>query len=75
MRGAATRLLVLAATAFFVLEGIRQTRSQAAEPVKIDMFVGKADGYNNNRIASLACTPKGFRSYGASDVHNRWERR
>jgi sialidase-1 len=31
----------------------------AAEPPKVDVFVGGADGYNTYRIPSLICTPKG----------------
>ena len=34
-------------------------RSGAAEPPKVDVFAGGADGYNTYRIPSLICTPKG----------------
>ena len=59
MRGKVTGLLVLAATAFFAVEYTCQTQSQASEPAKVDVFVGRTDGYQNYRIPSLVCTPKG----------------
>ncbi len=39
--------------------GRGQDRIEAAEPQKVDVFIGGADGYPVYRIPSLMCTPKG----------------
>jgi sialidase-1 len=59
MRGKSTSLLALAAMVFLAVQCLCQSRSEAAEPEKVDVFVGGADGYANYRIPSLVCTSNG----------------